>query len=59
MILVLKEFVKYKIKKKEASKENGRKGSCRQILLFCHQPKAFNFAVLAISLLEEFSHLRK
>lgn len=57
MTLVLKEFVKYKIKKKEASKEN--KGSCYQILLFCHQPKAFNFAVLAISLLEEFSHLRK
>lgn len=51
MTLVLKEFVKYKIKKKEASKEN--KGSRRQILLFCHQPKAFNFAVLAISLLEE------
>lgn len=52
MTLVLKEFVKYKIKKKKkASKEN--KGSCRQILLFCHQPKAFNFAVLAISLLEE------
>lgn len=32
MTLVLKEFVTYKIKKKEASKEN--KGPCRQILCF-------------------------